>query len=137
MLLMANQHPYNNVKWAPSYNYDYTINSIKSMLSKNIPVVFSYDTTFNDLSSLELYKENSEDAINDYSRAICHEFDNAKSDTTITSHYMTIIDCIEYLDEGVDSQYILKVISWGDVYYIRYEDFARGLSVSQNILEIS
>lgn len=136
--LRENNHPFSNVKWAPTYNRAETIESIELMISREIPVIISIDTTFNNLSSVNLYYNNPDDDVNDYMRAITKNFYFNGADSTVTSHYMTIIGYVKYFEDGsIYPEYIFKVVSWGKIYYIRYEDFDKGISISQNILEIS
>lgn len=132
-----NDYPFSNVKWAPYYNSLDTIELIKLMISRNIPVIISCDTSFNNLDAVNLYYNDPLDDVDDRIRAISQEFKTNNIDTSIRSHYMTVIGYVKYNDEGVAPKYLLKVVSWGRIYYIRYEEFAGGLSISQNILEIS
>ena len=51
-------------------------------------------------------------------------------------HYVPVVGVVKYRDDRAKTQYILNVISWGSIYYLRYEDFSEGLSITQNIVEI-
>ena len=53
------------------------------------------------------------------------------------SHYMTVIGYVKYLkDDGINYSYILEVVSWGKIYYINYDEYAKKLNWFSNILEI-
>ncbi len=142
IVLNSTHNQYTNVRWAPSYNPDDTIKKIELMLSRNLPVILSCDMTFNDITHVDMYKETYQNRLSenglsgDVLRAMNRDFSDDYGDEAIHSHYVTVIGCIKYIDDGINVKYILKVVSWGDIYYIRYDDFARGLSCTQNILEI-
>ncbi len=128
--LLTNKHPYSNVNWAPyseifRYTKNQTALTIEDMIDKNIPVVFSY-YTFKESKSLHLYQNiKSAKAMNE---------ENYK---TVKSHYMTIVGYQKYIDEtSMDYHYILKVVSWGDVYYVNYDEYAQKLSYVTNILSV-
>lgn len=101
---------------------------IESMLYNNIPVVFSY---YDEDNPIFLYNTLS------YAQ---EETQNDKSGSEISSHYMTIIGLYKYLDDSPDSclhyEYILEVVTWGEVRYIRYDQYADSLSYSSNILTV-
>lgn len=52
------------------------------------------------------------------------------------SHYMTIIGYTKYNKDNDGYGFILKVVSWGMVYYINYDQFADVISPFTNIFEI-
>ena len=56
----------------------------------------------------------------------------------VESHYMTIIGLYKYWDEEIKRfEYILEVVSWGDVYYIGYDEYSDNISYFSNILTIN
>ena len=67
-------------------------------------------------------------------------YENARNrgeSASVNSHYMTIIGYSKYLkDDGLEYEYILKVVSWGGIYFINYDDYAKKLSYFSNILEV-
>ncbi|MCR5210584.1 MAG: hypothetical protein K6C99_10270 [Lachnospiraceae bacterium] len=122
--LCENNSPYKNATWAPTNNKAGTIDKIETMISNGIPVVFSYYNTEVDLF---MYPDS----------------ENAKMKTEnikfqrCDSHYMTIIGYTKYWDEVTNEyKYILKIESWGKIYYINYDKYAESLSYYSNILEI-
>ena len=53
------------------------------------------------------------------------------------SHYMTIIGLYKSLNEQPQKyKYILQVVSWGRVYYIDYDQYAKKLDYFSNILSV-
>ena len=70
-------------------------------------------------------------------------FQDAKEDKKTSgalcpNHYMTIIGLNKYYNEKTaDYEYILKVSSWGRVYYIRYDEYGDSLNAFGNIFKIS
>ena len=120
--LEENGSLYCNAKWASTNNKTKTISVIETMISNNLPVVFSY--------------HDPDDPLGMYGSV-----ENAKKDfNTIYNardHYMTIIGYTKYLnDNGKDYSYVLKVESWGNIYYISYDQYADKISYVTNILEI-
>ena len=124
------------------YDEESTLIDIKRMISENFPVVFSYDTYFNHLSYLELYYEDyndHDDIVDDILRTInrdYHSYNTNGQDGFCTSHYMTIIGYIKYINDDGEYDYLLKVVSWGKIYYVRYDDYSKGLNLTQNILVV-
>ena len=102
-------------------------NKIETMISRDLPVVFSFYTSGNSKEDrLKLYTE--------------LEYAKEKDDNnleSVNSHYMTIIGYSKYIkDDGISYSYILKVVSWGDIYYIDYDEYADKINYFTNILEI-
>lgn len=136
--LQVNGSECGSARWAPyclqgkKEQKNSVLNKIEDMLDKNIPVVFSYysmekDNNIRMYHLLEAAKEKSTD----------------KSDYQDTNgHYMTIIGLYKYLDGSTSGdalshyEYILKVVSWGEIYYIRYDRYADSLNYFSNILEV-
>lgn len=53
------------------------------------------------------------------------------------SHYMTVVGLYKYADKNpMDYKYILEVVSWGEIYYIDYDEYADKLSYVSNILSV-
>lgn len=64
--------------------------------------------------------------------------EETKNKEPIVSHYMTIIGTYKYLDKTSNRyETILKVESWGNIYYVRYDDYSPHLSYATNILRIT
>lgn len=129
LYLESNDHPYKKATWAPycGGKKDAKIgiaNKIETMISRNLPVVFAYYTS-DENDKLKLYS-NEEDAR-----------DKIDIDRSTGGHYMTIIGYSKSLKgDGINYEYILKVVSWGTIYYINYDEYADHLSYPTNILEI-
>ena len=128
--LRTNNHPYTNVKWPPysemfRYAKNQTALTIEDMIDRNIPVVFSYHT-FDKNEYLHLYRNIAS------ARAM-----NMKDYERTVSHYMTIVGYQKYIDDtSMDYHYILKVVSWGEVYYVNYDEYMQKLSYVTNILSV-
>lgn len=128
--LRTNNHLYTNVKWAPysemfRYAKNQTALTIEDMIDRNIPVVFSYHT-FDKNEYLHLYRNIAS------ARAM-----NMKDYERTVSHYMTIVGYQKYIDDtSMDYHYILKVVSWGEVYYVNYDEYMQKLSYVTNILSV-
>ncbi len=128
--LKSNNHPYKKAKWAPVSAGDKKAKTkiaikIETMISRDLPVVFSY------------YSSDKDDKINLYFDEKAAE-DGKGSHREINSHYMTIIGYSKF--SGKDKKrcsYVLKVVSWGEIYYINYDEYADKLSYFSNILEVS
>ena len=129
--LINNGHEQTSVKWAPYANRPNSMGSvmvleeIEDMLEKDLPVVFAYHTTKDNLTLYHLIDGAKE------------KKEKGDEDQSCKSHYMTIIGVYRYLDEdSTNYEYILKVTSWGEVFYIRYDDYVKKLSCVSNILKI-
>lgn len=127
--LSRNNSLWKNVKWAYSSGNatntqkSFVLMNIEQMLNNNIPVVFSCHDPSNPIN---LYRT-IEDA-KDKKR------DDVKNPP---SHYMTIVGLYKYADKNpANYKYILEVVSWGDVYYIDYDEYADKLSYYSNILSV-
>lgn len=126
-----------HARWAPYNNISklsqskYIIKEMEDMITNNIPCVFSYYTR-SKKQYLRLYISR-DNAVNNIETKT-----GAKIDGTITGHYMTIVGMYKYLaPEEKDCSYILKVASWGDIYYVRYDMYKDNLSYFTNILSVS
>lgn len=122
-----------SVAWAPYSKYAkedaklFILYKIEDMLKNNLPVIFAYYTTEED-NNLTLYKE-LDYAINETVN---------KENQPVRSHYMTIIGLYKYWNEETKRfEYILEAVSWGDVYYIRYDEYSDNISYFSNILTIN
>ncbi|MCM1327183.1 MAG: cellulose binding domain-containing protein [Bacteroidales bacterium] len=130
--LKVNDSPFHNVEWAPycvwrkADHKEAVLERIRLMLKSNIPVVFSY---YNPIKRLDYYSS-LEDA-----KEKVHAIPPG-----IKGHYMTIIGLYKYLegdsDCGLHYEYVLKVVTWGKIYYIRYDQYADNLNYFSNILSI-
>lgn len=128
--LKHNNSVYQKVKWAP-YLHKKAILQKKRVLEKmiemlheNLPVVCAYHTFDHNNGGLVLYRD-LEDAHKNAAPS--------KQDHMIFSHYMTIIGI--FRDER--DQYYLKIVSWGIIFYTRFEEFSRNLNLFTNILMIA
>lgn len=138
--LENNKSSFSTVKWAPRnawgiFQKNKVLNDIEEMLRNNLPVVFSYDGSRigKEKETLIMYKELNDARI----RLQDKDIDEDKTEP-VTSHYMTIIGTHKYLDKASNHyETILKVESWGNIYYVRYDDYSRRLSYVTNILRIS
>ncbi|MCH5249049.1 MAG: cellulose binding domain-containing protein [Lachnospiraceae bacterium] len=127
--LKRNNNDRTNVKWArhvrdaKNLHKKNVLNDIKYMLLNNIPVVFSYFDLYDKDITLYTYIEDAKI--------------NKKVDEGINSHYMTVIGLYRFADsDTMDYKYILKVVSWGNIYYIDYNEYADKLSYFSNILSV-
>lgn len=102
------------------------IYNVETMLAKDIPVVFSYDNTFaKEHHRLRLYSS-FEGAVN-----------KEETNQSIASHYMTIIGMNKILNsDGTDYRYIFKVVSWGSIFYIDYDEYKQYINSFTNILKV-
>lgn len=55
---------------------------------------------------------------------------------TINSHYMTVIGICRYIDDNSDYKYVMKIVSWGDIYYIRYDEYRESIRYACNFLNV-
>ena len=64
-------------------------------------------------------------------------FNETNAYGTVSSHYMTVIGLEKTINtEGTDYDYVMKVTSWGTVYYINYNEYSKNLSYFTNILSV-
>lgn len=116
------------INWAPHWigrkKAVKTLECICEMLRGNLPVICSYHT-FKKRGKLALYST-PEEAAGLVSGSVRQYID---------SHYMTIVGVYRVYD-GIHTQYVLKVVSWGSIYYVSYEDYSRQLNFFSNILKI-
>lgn len=100
------------------------LNEIERMLNDDIPVVFSYYS----------FKG---DKINLYGSIQAAGERNEENVDRVNSHYMTIIGLYGYpAGKSGNYRYILKVVSWGKIYYIDYDEYAEKLDYASNILSV-
>lgn len=100
---------------------------MKRMLNANIPVVFSYYA----------FGKKKQNQITLYLDEASAKNKLKNNCGTVNGHYMTIIGLLKYgREEDANPKYILKVVSWGRVYYIDYDEYADKLSYFSNILSI-
>lgn len=99
---------------------------IERMLNEDIPVVLSYHT-FTEGDNIIMYDslENAKEGI--------ENGDTEKQD----SHYMTITGLYKCPGEkSWNYKYILEVVSWGKIYYIDYDMYAKKLNWFSNIMSV-
>ena len=120
------EHPYKRAVWAKhclkprKWQKKAVLADIERMLSQNIPVVFS-GHRFRKNHDTGLYRT-------------LEEAGNGKPSETVNGHYMTIVSL--HKSPSFEGKYILKVISWGRIYYIDFDEYALGLSFFHNILTV-
>lgn len=119
------------VKWG-KYPKDKAIDMMKEMFLENTPVVFSYDNTLDiNKDRLILYTWSGGEYISDNGQGKLR---------TIGSHYMTATGIIEYSDEVarlLKHKYMLRISSWGQKFYVDYNDILEKLSIGTNFLYIT
>ena len=127
--LSENKIGYSHAQWAPhctlgkAQQKTLVLKDIQKMLENNVPVVFNYYRM--DKKNITMYY--------DLKGAVQRDGDQ----TGTGAHYMTIIGLYQYLDEtSWENQYILKVESWGNIFYIRYDEYAENLNYFSSILKI-
>lgn len=131
--LKANKSPNRNVKWARDgqiagvIRKQAVLDEIERMLKADIPVVFAYHT-FTEGDNIILY-----DTIQEAKDNVSNKSNPANTD----SHYMTIVGLYKYSDgQPWNYKYVLEVVSWGKVYYINYDIYAKKLDYFSNILSV-
>ena len=114
------------VKWAPFFpgsakrQRKLVMDAMIDMIRDDYPVVFAYYSKKQDVTFYV-----------DFDHAI-QKLPPEKPDELVGSHYMTVIGV--YLTEKGEE--ILQVESWGRIYYVRYDEYARRLDYFSNILRI-
>lgn len=101
------------------------LDDIARMLNEDIPVVFSYHSMMEQDIRFYVSLQNAEKGI------------KTGDDKFTNSHYMTIIGL--YKCPGQQPwkyKYILEVVSWGEVYYIDFDQYAPTLDYFSNILSV-
>ena len=131
--LDKNKFYYSWVEWA-RYGFDDStsqkinvLEDTKNMLKKDIPVVFSY---YDKKTGIKMYKD-----LSDMKNYLDKNKNNPTASATPKSHYMTIIGVMKIYVNGSYKK-ILKVVSWGEIYYISYDDYAKHLNFFSNILSV-
>ena len=101
--------------------------NIEKMLKDNIPVVFSYCSFGDEEDKLTLYPN----------EVSVKEKRMSDENERVKQHYMTVIGLSKYYEEETQNpKYLLKVVSWGNIYYIDYDEYADKLSYFSNILSV-
>ncbi len=147
--LKYNNSEYNNVTWAPYSWYGkeeqsrLILKSMKNMLENNIPVVFSY---YNNDKKTESDTETETEPVSKINKEqvgkdikLYFTLNDAKykiNNKTINSHYMTVIGICRYIDDNSDYKYVMKIVSWGDIYYIRYDEYRESIRYACNFLNV-
>ena len=117
------------VKWAPYLLHsnekqsELVLETIQEMLLHDYPVIFSYHTYDPKKDRMILYSSLEKAAAGGPASG---------PDETVNSHYMTILGV--WRCEG--GEILLRVESWGRIYYVRYDVFAKKLGFASNILRI-
>ena len=99
------------------------------MIGDDLPIIFSYDSiTAKENHRIKMYTS--------LERAKNQEFD-VRQDTTTSSHWMTIIGYSKFLNsEGMDYKYVFKVVSWGKIYYIDFDEYKQYVNPFTTIVKI-
>ena len=118
--LIYNGVEYPNVVFAKYTDKKRVLSTIEKMISNNLPILCLYHSS--EGKSLDYYSL-SKSAINESS-----------SDKKIDAHFMSIVGFVKYDDGSNELKTLLIIESWGDFYYVKYDDFARSLDVNTNIL---
>ena len=112
------------------------LKSMKNMLENNIPVVFSYYNN-DKKTEKEMKEENTTEKrgrkIKLYDSVNTAKINGDNTEKT-NSHYMTVIVICRYIDDNSDYKYVMKIVSWGDIYYIRYDEYSESISYACNFL---
>lgn len=105
------------ISWAPTIGKKKIRKLIEKMLENNIPIVASY-YVFNKNNKLALYKYNDANG----------SFDKVAG---ISRHYFNIVGITKR-----DNKELLIISTWGDKYYIFYDQWVKKLSIFSNILYV-
>ena len=113
--------------WAPAFNSRKCLEIMKEMFEDDIPVMFSYFTFDGENNSKSLYRQfEMEDG-------------KIKEDSPVASHYMTATGIVEYSEdvkEILGFQRAIKVATWGQQFYMNYDDIGNHLDLFTNIYEL-
>lgn len=126
--LKSNGFDRQSVKWAPycmtspKKHKELVLKAIIEMLQADYPVVFAYHTFREKTDALIMYQS--------LESAIRQEPMRA-GDDSVVSHYMTITGVYERSEKKY-----LQVESWGRIFYVSYDKYAKKLSYFSNILYI-
>lgn len=127
--LAKNNSPYQNVIWAKlgSVEQAAILTDISTMLSNNVPVVFSYYTSSN----------KREDGLALYLNLMQITDPNLDPPSQPTSHYMTITGLEKYWNPNEKKyKYAIKLVSWGTVYYADLSSYIMGMDYFTNYLSV-
>lgn len=111
--------------WGLSGDFVITYIRIEEMIKNNIPVILSFD------------KGNSDEGISIYYTDGANNFIESQK---LSSHYVTITGIIEYSDamaNKIGHKRMLEVSSWGEKFYIDYDEYSTFMSPFTNILYIN
>ncbi len=128
--LAKNNSPYQNVTWAKlgSVEQAAILTDISTMLSHNIPVVFSYYTTSD--TAIEMFY--------DVMQIPAAETDsNIDPDNKATAHYMTMTGIEKYWSPRENKyKYAIKLVSWGKDYYADLSSYIAKMNYFTNYLSV-
>lgn len=113
-------------EWAPTTNNKKCLEIMKKMLTEDIPIIFSYHA-FLEINSKPIYN---------FIDGKFVEVGNQK----IQSHYMIVTGLIEYSEDVktlIGFERMLKVATWGQLYYMNYDDIGDNLTLGTNIFQIN
>lgn len=108
-------------KWAPTLSKNKIIDNISEMVDKGIPIPASY-YVFNKKNKLMFYSYDEKK-------------NEIKESSGCTSHYFNITGII-HIETNNEKNTYLSVSSWGELYYIKFDDWVKKLSYFTNILHI-
>ena len=114
-------------KWVPTFNSRKCLEIMKEMLENDIPVMFSYFTFDGNNNSKLLYRQ--------------FDIENGeiKEGRSVASHYMTATGIVEYSEdvkEILGFERAIKVATWGQQFYMNYDDIGNNLDFFTNIYEL-
>lgn len=127
--LTQNNSPYQNVTWAKlgSVEQAAILTDISTMLTNNIPVVFSYYTS----------SDEKKDGLALYFNVMQIADLNVAPPEQPTSHYMTITALEKYWSSSEEKyKYAMKIVSWGRVYYADLSSFMTVMDYFTNYLSV-
>lgn len=127
--LTKNNSPYRNVTWAKFGSVEQTaiLTDISTMLSNNIPVVFSYYTA----------SKEEDECIKMYTDLMKIPNSPDESDSSQKAHYMTITGLEKYWNPNEKKyKYAMKIVSWGKVYYADLSSYMAVMDYFTNYLSV-
>ncbi len=122
--MIANGNYFSGITWAKYYNKEKIILSIKEMINNNLPIVFAYNS-YPSADEIYLYSD-MYDAITDKGKDYCQYYSDG--------HYMSIVGYVIYCYGNSEEKYLLRVESNGDLFYINFDEYAKKISYSNNLL---
>ena len=60
--------------------------------------------------------------------------EETSDDRDFSGHYMSVVGYVKYDNCGMDFEYLLIVESWGKLFYLNYNEYAKLLGYRNNVL---